>query len=399
MISKAMQALGEEPSAIRELFEYGRKRKEEIGAGRVFDFSLGNPSIPAPEAVREELLRLIAETPAELLHGYTSAAGDGEVRRILAERLSRAHSFSVDPSLLYLTCGAAAGLAAALHALCVPGDEVAVFSPYFPEYRVFAEKAGAKLCEIPCRESDFQIDPAALEAVLNFHTKVLIVNSPNNPTGAVYSEESLKEVAAILLRHREKTGNVVYLLADEPYRELVYTNRAVPFLPALYDAAIVCSSFSKSLSLPGERIGYLLVSPECPGKREVYAAVCGAARSLGYVCAPSLFQRLIAALPDGATADLALYRKNRDRLTAILTSAGYEFSPPDGAFYLFLKAPDGDEKRFSERAKAREILLVPSTSFGCTGWARVAYCVSYDVIENAAPAFRELMNEYREAKK
>ena len=223
----------------------------------------------------------------------------------------------------------------------------------------------------------------------------MIVNSPNNPTGAVYSEESLKELASVLYRHREKTGNVVYLLADEPYRDLVFTGKEVPFLPVIYDATLTCSSFSKSLSLPGERIGYLFVSPECPEKRPVFAAVCGAARSLGYVCAPSLFQYLIAELPDGAAVDLSVYRRNRDRLLTELTAMGYECCPPDGAFYLFLKAPDGDEKAFCERAKAHEILIVPSTSFGCPGWARLAYCVAENTVERSLPAFRELIQEYR----
>ncbi len=396
MISKKMQALGEKASAIREIFEYGRRRKEEIGAENVYDFSLGNPSIPAPESVTETLLKLVEEREPCALHGYTSAAGDAGVRGRIAAFLRESFGFEADPNLIYMTCGAAASLTIALHAIVEPGDEVIVLAPYFPEYRVFAEKAGAKVIEVPCRTGDFQIDPAAVEKAISPKTKAILVNSPNNPTGAVYSEASLKELAAVLYEKRKAFGSTVFLIADEPYRELVYGDVKVPFLPSLYDAALLCYSFSKSLSLPGERIGYLAVSPHCPEKKSVFAAVCGAGRSLGFVCAPSLLQYTVAENL-GKTADLSEYRENRELLCSALREIGYEFSPPDGAFYLFVKSLEPDEAAFCERAKKYDLLLVPSASFGCAGYVRISYCVTKKQILDSLPAFRALWNEYQES--
>jgi len=398
MISEAMRRLGDSPSAIRELFEYGRKRKEEIGAENVYDFSLGNPSIPAPESVGDTIVSLVKEKEPCALHGYTSAAGDLAVRQKIASFLSETHSFPVEREMIYMTCGAAASLTVSLHAIAEKGDEAIVLSPYFPEYRVFCEKAGMKVVEVPCREKDFQPDLPAIEKAITPRTKAILINSPNNPTGAVYSEESWRSLSDFLYDFRKKTGRMVFLLCDEPYRELNWTGKTAPFPPALYDAVILCYSFSKSLSLPGERIGYILVGSNCPEKKAVFAAVCGAGRSLGFVCAPALFQYAVAENL-GKTGDLSAYRENREILCRALKEAGFEYAPPDGAFYLFLKAPDGDEKTFCARAKEEELLLVPSTSFGCPGYARASYCVSKETVLRSIPAFQKLARFYQGERK
>lgn len=396
MVSQQMLALGKQSSKIRAISEYGTKRKQEIGADKVFDFSLGNPSIPAPEAVRETMIRLLQDTDSAKLHGYTSSAGDPAVRNTIAAYVRQTHSSPAEGSLIYMTCGAAAGLAIALHALLNPGEEVVVPAPFFPEYRVFVEKAGGTLVPVNCPQPAFQLDLAAIKAAITPNTKVILLNSPNNPTGAVYSRESLTELAKILKEKEAEYKTEIYLLADEPYRELCYGNTPVTWLPALYSRTLVCYSYSKSLSLPGERIGYLLVNPDCPNAPDVFAAVCGAGRSLGYVCAPSLWQALVANI-QGITSDIDQYRANRDLLTQALVDMGYTVTPPDGAFYLFVRSLEPDAEAFCERAKKHELLLVPSDSFGVPGFARIAYCVSRDTIINSLPAFRALMEEYQHA--
>lgn len=392
MLSQRNLALGRRRSSIRELFEYGRRRKAEIGEENVFDFSIGNPSVPTPEHVGSVMRRLIDECDPVQLHGYTSAAGDADVRAAVADNLNRRFGGSVSPDLIYMTCGAAASLTITLSAIMCEGDEVIVLTPCFPEYRVFIESAGGRVVEVPC-DGDLQPDIGAMAAALTDRTKAVIINSPNNPTGAVYTRERLKGLAELLGSRK----NPIYLISDEPYRELTYGEAEVPFVPSLYRRTVICYSFSKSLSLPGERIGYICVSPEMDEARDLFDAVCGAGRSLGFVCAPSLLQRTVAECLDD-TADINVYRRNRDRLYTALTDMGYSAVHPDGAFYLFLKALEDDAVAFCERAKKHELLLVPSDDFGCRGYARVSYCVTPEQIERALPAFEALYNEYESEK-
>ena len=394
MIRKEMLALGTRRSTIRELFEYGRGRRAAIGADKVFDFSLGNPSVPAPAAVTETIGALLREKDPVSLHGYTSAPGDPGVRAAIAKNLAERYGIKADPALLYMTCGAAASLTVSLHALCGPGDEVAVPAPFFPEYRVFVEKTGAKLVEVPSLPDTFGLDDAAMEKAIGPNTAAVIVNSPNNPTGVVLSEAELAALAAILTEKEKAYGHPIYLLSDEPYRELIYGGKKTPLPASFYPRTLICYSYSKALSLPGERIGYIAVSPEMPEAGEVFAAVCGAGRALGFVCAPALFQ-FVAGRCDGILPDLAAYEENRRLLTDGLRELGYETASPDGAFYLFVKAPGGDAAAFSEKAKEFELLLVPSDDFGVPGWVRLAYCVKRETIERSLPAFRALIALYR----
>ena len=388
-----MLELGKNSSVIRELFEYGCRRKAEIGEDRVFDFSLGNPSVPAPESVRDTLRRLIDETEPAKLHAYTSAAGDMSVRQAIADYIAVSYNAEASPRRIYMTAGAAASLTITIAAVVNPGEEVAVPVPFFPEYRVFAENSGAKLHPFMSRQGDFQIDRARLEAAINEKTRALIINSPNNPSGAVLSRESLETVAQVLSEKSALYGKPIYLISDEPYRELIYGDVEVPWLPNIYPNTIVCYSYSKSLSLPGERIGYIFVGPDVQDGDDVYAAVCGAGRSLGFVCAPSLFQYLIK-YSLGKTSDMSVYRENRELLYRELSGMGYETVKPDGAFYLFMKSPEPDAKAFSRRARDYELLLVPSDDFGCPGYVRIAYCVSTAQCENSLPAFRALAEHY-----
>lgn len=392
MIQEKMLALGTKRSTIRELFEFGRQRKAVVGADNVFDFSIGNPSVPAPRAVEEAIRELLSEKDPVSLHGYTSAQGDAGVRKVIAENLTARYGVKCDPDLMYMTCGAAASLTISLNALVGEGDEVIVLAPYFPEYRVFVEKAGAKLVEVSGDES-FGLDLAVLEKAINGKTAAIIVNSPNNPTGVVLKEEELRSLAALLTEKEKAAGHPIYLISDEPYRELIYGGKKTALPAKFYPRTLTCYSYSKALSLPGERIGYIAVSPEMPEARDVYAAVCGAGRALGFVCAPALFQ-YVAGKCDGVLPDLAAYDENRRLLTEGLRAIGYETASPDGAFYLFVKAPDGDARAFSEKAKGFEILLVPGDDFGGSGWARLAYCVKKETIEKSLPAFRALFESY-----
>lgn len=393
-VNEKNEGLGKKRSTIREIFEYARARAAQIGAENVFDFSLGNPSVPAPDCVNEAIRETVAKTPSVLLHGYTSAQGDAGVRKAVADDLNRRFHTAFGADDLYMTCGAAASLTICLHAVTEPGEEVAVFAPFFPEYRVFAEGAGCTLKVLPSDEN-FMPDPAALEKSVTAKTRAVILNSPNNPSGAVYGEEAIKALCAVLKAKEREFGKTIYLIADEPYRELVYDKETVvPFLPNYYNDTLVCYSWSKSLSLPGERIGYIAVSPETAHARGVYAAVCGAGRSLGYVCAPALLQRVVAACLS-KTADISVYRRNRDRFVAALRSFGFEVVRPDGAFYLFVKSPEPDAFAFCERAKKYELLFVPSDDFGVKGYVRIAYCVAPETIERALPAFAALAKEYR----
>lgn len=395
MISQKMEALGVKKSIIREIFEYGKIRKAEIGAENVFDYSLGNPSVPAPQVVTDTLLSLLQNTSPAALHAYTSAQGDAGVRAAIADHLNRTYRADASADLIYLTVGAAAALTISLNALLADGadEEVIVFAPFFPEYRVFVEKAGGRLVTVPCAAPDFQIDFDAFKKAITPKTKAVIVNSPNNPTGVVLSEETVKRLGDVLRQAEETFGHPIYLISDEPYRELVYGDVTVPYFTNYYDDTLVCYSFSKSLSLPGERIGYILVSPRAADSKRVYAAVLGAGRALGFVCAPALFQALIPACL-GKTSDLSVYKTNRDLLYNSLTSYGYTCASPDGAFYLFVKALEKDAYRFCERAKKYELLLVPSDDFGYPGYVRISYCVSTEQIRRSLPAFEALAKEY-----
>lgn len=393
MVSEKMLQLGRHRSVIRDIFEYGTMRKEQVGVENVYDFSLGNPSVPAPQVVTDTLQRLIAETPAAQLHAYTSAPGDAQVRQAICDYIQNTQGFTVPARFIYMTAGAAASLAIALTALVEEGDEILTFAPFFPEYRVFVEKTGAKFTPVKSAENTFQVDGAALEAAVNAHTKAIIVNSPNNPTGVVLNQDSIHTLVTILTAKAAEYGHPIYLIADEPYRELVYDDTPVPYLPKYYPNTIVCYSFSKSLSLPGERIGYILVSPQAEGADLVYDAVCGAGRALGYVCAPSLFQQL-AEHCLGHTADISIYDENRRLLYNALTEFGYEAVYPRGAFYLFLKSPEPDANAFCEKAKQLDLLLVPSDDFGCPGYVRISYCVTTEQIRRSLPAFQKLMENY-----
>lgn len=389
MINEAMMNLGKEPSSIRELFAYGLERKAQIGEDKVFDYSLGNPSVPAPAAVGAAIAE-IAEMPPASVHGYTPAQGSPSARTAIANSLNRRFGTSYTMENLYLTCGAAAALNITLKALVVPGDEVMVISPFFPEYRIWIEGNGAKLVMVPARESDFQIDVAAVKAAINDRTKAIIVNSPNNPVGVVYTRETLESLAQVL----RESSHPIYLISDEPYRELVYGGREVPWVPSCYENTIVCYSWSKSLSMPGERIGFVLVPDSVHGARDVYAAICGAGRALGFVCAPALFQMVIERCVDVPT-DIAAYESNRKLLAGIMDEAGFEYIEPQGAFYLWVKSPEPDANAFAERAKRHELLFVPSDSFGVTGWVRLGYCVSPQVITGSRDAILALAAEYR----
>ena len=394
MISEKMAELGKKRSVIREIFEYGNKRKSEIGAENVYDFSLGNPSIPAPKIVNDTMLRLLSEKDAVSLHGYTSAQGALPVRQAIADDINKRFGAKASPDLLYMTCGAAATLTISLHAIVNKGDEVVVLAPFFPEYKVFAEKAGATLKVVKCNEEDFQIDFNALGNALSSKTKAIIVNSPNNPSGAVLNEETIIKLADLLNEKSKEYGNDIFIIADEPYRELVYGGKEVPYIPNYYNNTLVCYSFSKSISLPGERIGYIFVSPNVSNCTDVYAAVCGAGRALGFVCAPSLLQYTVAETL-GTVSDIAIYEKNRNILYDALTEYGYSAAQPDGAFYLFVKSPEPDANAFCERAKKYEILIVPGDDFGYSGYVRISYCVSTQMIEKSLSGFKKLIEEYR----
>ncbi len=395
MVSQRCYGLGTARSVIRELFEYGNQRAREVGPDKVYDFSLGNPSVAPPREALDELERLIRESDPLQLHGYTSAQGDLAVRERLAASLAKRFGHGYGPDDLYLTVGAAAALCCVFHALTeAPGDEFLVFAPYFPEYKVFIEGAGAKAVILPPHVPDFQIDLAAVEAAITPRTKGVLINSPNNPAGVVYTPQTLQGLGELLRRKSEELGRPIFLISDEPYREIVYDGGLTPWAPDFYGDTIVCYSYSKSLSLPGERLGYVLVGPEVEHGREVYAAVAGAGRTLGYVNAPSLFQRVCAAC-DGYTADLSVYAANRALLTDGLGALGYDTSlPPAGTFYYFLPTLEPDDVAFCEKAKALDLLLVPGSGFGAPGYARISFCVPTRRVQDALAVFGELARQY-----
>lgn len=390
-INEKSYAYGAQKSSIREIAAYGSARKAQIGAENVFDFSLGNPSIPAPESVRSSIARAL-ELPPTQLHGYTPAPGLPAAREAVAASLNRRFGTSYAAGDVYLTCGAAASLSISFHTLVNPGDEVIVIAPYFPEYRVWIETAGATCVEVMADPETFQIDVPAVAAAVNERTKAIVINSPNNPVGSVYAQKNLEDLAVALHDAQKRLGTKVYLISDEPYREIAY-GAVVPWVPAIYDRTIVCYSYSKSLSLPGERIGWVLVPNTNPEHDRLVLAVAGAGRKLGFVCAPALFQHVVIDCVDEPT-NVEAYAENRRVLTEGLSALGYEFIEPQGAFYLWVKALEPDANAFFERAKALELLPVPSDSFGCPGWVRVGYCVSKETIVNSMPAWKKLAESY-----
>ena len=392
MINQKSVQLGSVRSVIRELFEYGKKRKAQIGENNVFDFSLGNPSVPPPAQVEEALENVLKTRDPVQVHGYTSAQGDASVRSAIAGYISENYGVPQTADLIYMTCGAAASLAITFNALLNAGDEVITIAPYFPEYKVFCEHAGGVLVPVKGEAGTFQPDIAAVRAAITPKTKAVLINSPNNPSGVVYSEERITQLCKVLKECKER-GQTIYLIADEPYRELVFGGVKVPYIMNYYDESIVCYSFSKSLSLPGERIGYIAIAPAMRNAGEVYAAVCGAGRALGYVCAPALFQLIIPEVL-GLTADISVYERNRDTLSAALESYGFTVVRPDGAFYLFVQSPEPDSDAFAERAKEHELLIVSAKSFGVEGYVRISYCDSPEMIARSLPAFRALALSY-----
>ena len=391
MYNEKAYALGANRSVIRDLFEYGRQRAAIVGPENVYDYSLGNPSIPAPDYVNQAIRDILSDTDSLVIHGYTTAVGDLATRKAIAEDLNARYNAGAAAEDFFIGSGAAPELVAVFQALAVPGAEILAVAPYFPEYKPFVEGTGAAFKVVPPDVPGFQIDLSAVEAMLTPATQAIIINSPNNPSGVVYTAETLSALGKILTRKGAEYGHPIYIVSDEPYRELTYGCTA-PFIPNIYPNTIVCYSYSKSLSLPGERIGYIYVPKQCADAAPLYAAIAGAAREKGHVCAPSLWQKVIARCTH-LRPDLEAYDRNRKALYDALTSYGYEMAKPDGAFYLFIKAPGGDAVAFSEKAKKYDLLVVPGNGFGCPGYFRICYCVSFEMIQKSLPAFKALIQE------
>ena len=396
MVNQEYYTLGTAPSVIRQLFAYGLEQAKVVGPENVYDYSLGNPSIPAPKKVNESIKKIVDETDSIKLHGYSMAPGFEEARAAVAKDLAARFGLDVKASELFFTCGAAPALISIIKALIVDADtEIMAIAPFFPEYRPFVNANGGKLMVVPADTKAFQIHLDEVEKRITKHTQAIIVNSPNNPSGVVYTEETLKGLAALLERKSAEYGHPIYIIADEPYRELVYGGVKVPFIPCLYKNTIVCYSYSKSLSLPGERIGYVYVPGFADDSHDVYAAISGAARIMGHVCPPTLMQKVIEYCAE-ERPDLVAYDENRNLLYNSLTEMGYECAKPDGAFYLFVKAPNGDANAFSEKAKlGHNLLVVPADGFGCPGFFRLSYCVSNDMIRRSLPAFKAMIESYK----
>ena len=393
-INENAYRLGSKRSVIREIFEYGKKRSAEIGAENVYDFSIGNPSVQPPKEISQTIQELLKTEDSVLLHGYTSAQGDYGTRKAVSDSINKRFGLSLTPDNIYMTCGAAASLAISLKAMLNVGDECVVFAPYFTEYRVFIENAGGKVVVSKPNERDLQIDLHDFESKITEHTRAVIINSPNNPSGVVYSLDIIKRVCEVLSKKEKEYGKTIYLISDEPYRELVYDGVQVPYIMNYYADTAVCYSYSKALSLPGERIGYIAVNPAMKDAQKVYLAICGAGRLLGYICAPSLFQQVIKRCAD-AKVDVKPYKKNRDILYNALTEYGYDCVKPDGAFYLFVRALEKDAVKFCEKAMENDILVVPCDDFGIEGYVRIAYCVPTEKIERSLPKFKELKEQYK----
>ena len=395
MISKKMENMVANSSAIRAMFEEGTRLAKIYGAENVYDFSLGNPNVPAPEAVKKAMIDILNEEDPIVLHGYTNSnAGYEDVRQAVADSLNERFGTSFAAKNITMTVGAAGGLNVILKALLNPGDEVVVFAPYFGEYRSYTNNYDGVIVEISPDTATFQPKLDEFREKLSPKTKAVIVNTPNNPTGVVYSEETIKKLAAIMEEKQKEFGTEIYLISDEPYRELAYDGVEVPYLTKYYDNTIVGYSYSKSLSLPGERIGYLVIPDEVCDSEKLNAAANVATRILGFVNAPTLQQKVVKACLNEQT-DISYYDRNREALYNGLKELGFECIKPEGAFYLFVKSPVADEKKFCNAAKKHNILLVPGSSFGCPGYVRMAYCVAYETIVNSLPKFKELAEEYK----
>ena len=395
MVNQKFYQLGTAPSVIRELFAYGLEQAKTVGPENVFDYSLGNPSIPAPAKVNQSIHDILNDTDSIKVHGYSMACGFDSAREAIAANLNRRFGTDLKAGNLFLTCGAAPGLIAVIKALLAEEDsEIMAVAPFFPEYRCFVESTGASLKVVPARTEDFQIDFDAFEKLVDAHTKGVIVNSPNNPSGVVYSEETIKNLAAVLEKKEKEYGHPIFIIADEPYREIVYGDIQVPYIPLYYKNTLVCYSYSKSFSLPGERIGYIVVPNEVADFAKVFGAIAGAARVECHVNAPSLWQ-LVVARCAGKPSNIAPYERNGQLLYQGLKEAGFTVLKPQGAFYLFPKCLEEDDYAFCERAKKYDLLLVPGTDFGCPGYFRASYCISHDTIKKSLPLFKKLAEEYK----
>ena len=396
MVNQKYYGYGTAPSIIRELFAYGLAQAKVVGKDKVYDYSLGNPSIPAPKKVEETIKKLLAEEDSIILHGYSMAPGFESTREAIAANLRERFTTNAQASEIFMTCGCAPALVSVAKALTVsPESEFLCVAPYFPEYNVFFTCEGGKVSVVPADTENFQINLEELEARTNENTVAVVLNNPNNPSGVVYTEETLNKIADILRKKEEEFGHPIYIIADEPYRELVYGGVKVKFIPEVYDNTIVCYSWSKSLSLPGERIGYVYVPATCADAKALYSAIAGAAREIGSVCPPTLIQRVVEECV-GCEPDLVAYDENRTLLYESLTSYGYECAKPDGAFYMWVKAPNGDAMAFSEKAKLEHnLLVVPGDGFACPGFFRLSYCVSNEMIKNSLPAFKAMIEAYK----
>ena len=393
MVNERMLKLGTNRSCIRELFEYGLRQAAIVGKENVFDYSIGNPSIPAPPEVNEAIVDIIRNTDSLAVHGYTPAPGLPDARAAIADELSERYGVKIRGANIFFTCGAAPALIGVIRALNLGESEFIAIAPFFPEYRPFAEANGAKLVAVPADIPSFQINWAALEERIGERTQAVIVNTPNNPSGVIYTRETLERLAELLKRKSAEIGHPIFLIADEPYRELAYDDAEVPFIPTIYPNTIVCYSYSKSLSLPGERIGYICVPDWVEDSTTVFAAIAGGARASGHVCAPALQQRVVARCAH-SRPNLKAYDENRSLLYDELSSYGYDCVKPNGAFYMFVKAPGGDSQAFSDKAKEKNLLIVPGNDFGVPEYFRICTCVSKDMIRRSLPAFKALIEEF-----
>ena len=383
-------------SVIRQLSEFATARGQEIGYENVFDYSLGNPSVPVPREFTDRMIHMLATKEPLELHGYSPSLGITSVREAIAENLEKRFGLPYRKEHIFMASGAAGALAHAFRLVTEPGDEILTFAPFFPEYHPYVDLTGAVLKVVPPNLENFQINFEAFEEMLTEKVKAVLINTPNNPSGVVYSTPTLQRLADILSEKSKEYGHIIYLISDEPYREIVYDGLNVPYIPKYYNDTFVCYSYSKSLSLPGERIGYIIVPDEMADSKRVMAAVNGAGRALGFVCAPVLFQKAVAMCAD-VPSDIEAYARNKDLLYNGLTRLGYDCVRPQGAFYLFVKSPEksGDAGEFSERAKKHDVLVVPSDSFGCPGYVRISYCVAEKTILDSLPVFKAIMEELK----
>ncbi len=394
MVNNKMYELGTKKSTIRTIFEFGRKRAAEVGEENVYDFSLGNPNVPTPGFIKDAAVDILTNMEPAAIHGYTVAPGNPQVRKALADSINSRFGMNITEKNLFMTAGAAASITICFKALSQPEDEYITFAPFFPEYRAFVESVGGKLVVVPAQPEDWQIDFAAFEKLVTNHTKAVIVNSPNNPSGAVYSEATIKKLAEILQAKEKEYNHPIFIIADEPYREIAFEGYTVPYIPKYYANTLVCYSYSKSFSLPGERIGYIVVPDSVADFEKVYGAVAGAARVLTHVNAPSLWQLVVGRCAD-KPSDISTYVKNGQLLYQGLIDAGFECVKPQGAFYLFPKCLEEDDYAFCKRAQKYDLLLVPGTDFGCPGYFRAAYCIKTETIKKSLPLFKKLAAEYK----